>query len=207
MCAYCEFVTYCGRECQKKHWRLHRDRCCRELRLTSVEGKEISVTVRRTDLIRDVRCKVQEKLGVGRTHASRIVQLVIGDRILDDTTRCSTLDLLSDEKAMSYTLVKCFSSSSLRDCREIFLTGVGGREISVTIRQTASVRDVRCKVQDKLGIGRTETSSIVQLVLGDRILDDTTRCSTLALASDAALLSYTVLECSSCPSLGDSSTE
>ena len=87
------------------------------------------------------------------------------------------------------------------------MTGLDGEELSVNVGRTETIKDVRYKVQEKLAIGRTRTSSIIQLFIGEEILEDETRCSSLDLAGNESVMSYMVEACSSCPSLVASSSE
>ena len=95
---------YCERSCQKRHWKTeHRYQCSRVLRLSGIDGSEISVTPRRVDRVRNVRYLVEATLGVGRDTGA-IVELSIGSQMLDDRTKLRTLYPMADETGMLYTV-------------------------------------------------------------------------------------------------------
>ena len=123
-------MIYCKRSCQKQHWKtVHRQQCSRDLRIHGIDGYEISVTPRRIDCVGNVRYLVEAALGVNRAKGT-VVQLSIGNEMLDDGTQLHTLYPMSDDPGMVYTVREVSDScpslvySSDSDCSvEIHLYG------------------------------------------------------------------------------------
>ena len=97
MCANCKSAAYCGKSCQKIHWGLHRKICWRQIRLTVLNGEEVSVDIEPADTVRHVRRKLKEELDL---ESSEMILILINDEILDDFRRCWTIE----SKVMSYTV-------------------------------------------------------------------------------------------------------
>ena len=150
------------------------------------------MNVWRIETVKDVRYRVQEALGFGRARSAFLVRLFFGDEILDDRMKIWTLDLVGNEKILTYAVEERWL--------EIRLTNVHGKEIAVNVGRRATVRDVRYKVQALLGLERTlDSSRSVRLMIGGEYLEDWTIYWTLDLLGNEKCVVYTVEDCYSHP--------
>ena len=86
-CAHCEIVRYCKRDCQKRHWALHKNNCSRALRLTDSFGNnEIVMNVKRNATAGELRCLIEEQVNSSRPSLTQCVdiRLLFRDVVVED---------------------------------------------------------------------------------------------------------------------------
>ena len=86
-CSHCEIVRYCKRNCQKRHWALHKNNCSRALRVTDIFGNnEVVISVKRNATAGELRCLIETEVNSSRTLSTQRVDILLVFRkvVLED---------------------------------------------------------------------------------------------------------------------------
>ena len=86
-CSHCEIVRYCKRNCQKRHWALHKNNCSRALRVTDTFGNnEVVISVKRNATAGELRCLIETEVNSSRTLSTQRVDILLVFRkvVLED---------------------------------------------------------------------------------------------------------------------------
>jgi hypothetical protein len=106
----CRTVFYCGRRCQKRHWKQHWIHCQRSIVVHSLSGEEQVITCPRAGRVRGLRKRMETQLGKSRSTGHQL-QFSLHGQLLEDAQLLLALDTDNGE-SITY-VVRSVSAQSV----------------------------------------------------------------------------------------------
>ena len=106
----CRTVLYCGRRCQKRHWKQHWIHCQRSIVVHSLSGEEQVITCPTAGRVRGLRKRMETQLGKSRCTGHQL-QFSLHGQLLEDAQLLLALDTDNGE-SITY-VVRSVSAQSI----------------------------------------------------------------------------------------------
>ena len=214
----CRRVFYCGRKCQKRHWKEHRDICKLSIVVHSLSAQEHVIECPTKDRVRDLRNRAIAQLGISRYQH---LQFQLHGQILENHQHLAKLnmrtvdDQLRENQERPAVVYVVYPAHLF-----IVLHSMSAEKHVVICPAKGRVSILRRRLAMRLGISR-ETGHQLLLTLHGQILEDHQRLAELDMATEVdhgaqlrenqqrPAVVYVVQEVSECsmPSMWSTSSE